>query len=124
MHQRHNRTVTINKAKLIAKIKANKEAHVEEYKEAVKAYITEANKQLEKAKKELDNGSLSIHIQLTTPINRAEEYDKVIEMFNWEVKDEIELSQHEFNEYVHDDNDMSRNAKFANSYYSLGGGGR
>jgi hypothetical protein len=117
MHQRFNRTVTINKAKLVEKIKENKEVHIKDYNEAVEAYKLEALKQLEKAKTELDNGSLSIRIQLTTPVNRAEEYDKVIEMFNWEVKEEIELTQHEFNEYVHDDNDSSRNAKMMNSMY-------
>lgn len=115
---RHNRTVKISKAKLIEKIKENKLNHIKEYEEAVVAYVEEANKQLIKAKAELDNGSLKIQIHLTTPINRSEEYDKVIEMFEWEVQDEIELTQSEFNEYVHDDNDSSRNAKVANSFYS------
>lgn len=115
---RHNRTVTISKAKLIQKIKDNKEAHIKEYNEGVIAYREEANKQLEKLKTELDGGSLTIKLQLTTPINCASEYDKVIEMFDWEVKEEIELSQDEFNEYVHDENDKARTAKFANSFYS------
>ena len=118
MHARHNRTITIKKDKLIAKIKENKEAHIQEYNEAVAAYKVEATSQLLKAKENLDNGKLDIAIHLTTPINRSEDYDKVIEMFNWEEKDEIELTQHEFNDYVHDDNDSSRSAKFANSFYS------
>lgn len=117
MHMRHNRTVKISKSKLIEKIKENKIEHIKDYQEAVKAYIEEANKQLLKAKSELDNGSFTIGIRLTTPVNREEEYDKVIEMFNWEVQDEIELTQSEFNEYVHDDNDSSRSAKLANSSY-------
>ncbi len=115
---RHNRTVKISKAKLIEKIQENKIAHIKEYEEAVNDYKIEANKQLLKAKEELDNGSLKIHIQLTTPINRAEEYDKVIEMFQWEVDSEISLTQSEFNEYVHDDNDSARMAKMSNSFYS------
>ncbi len=118
MHMRHNRTITIKKKDLIEKIKENKTAHIKEYEEAVVTYKEEANKQLLEAKKELDNGSLRIGITLTTPINKSEEYDKIIEMFNWEVKDEIELTQSEFNEYVHDDNEFSRQAKFANSFYS------
>jgi CRISPR/Cas system-associated endonuclease Cas3-HD len=115
---RHNRNVKISKAKLIEKIKENKINHVKEYEEAIVAYVEEANKQLLKAKSELDNGSLKIVIHLTTPINRSDEYDKVVEMFVWEVQEEIELTQLEFNEYVHDDNDQSRNAKIANKYYS------
>ncbi len=117
MHQRHNRTVTIQKGKLITTIKANKANHIKEYKEAVIAYRIEAAKQLDVQKKRLADGELNIHINLTTPVNRAEEYDKVIEMFTWEVNAKIELTQSEFNEYVHDENDSSRSAKFANSFY-------
>ena len=115
---KHNRTVTIKKEKLIEKIKENKEAHIKEFNEAVDAYRLEAAKQLGEADANLKAGKLDISIRLTTPINRSSEYDKVVEMFTWEVKEEIELTQAEFNEYVHDDNDSSRSAKFANSFYS------
>lgn len=115
---RHNRTITINKTKLITKISENKLVHIEEYKQAVEDYINEANKQLTKAKSELDNGSLKINITLTIPINRSGEYDKLIEMFNWELEENILLTQEEFNEYVHDDNDSARMAKMSNSFYS------
>lgn len=118
MHREHNRDVKISKEKLIAKIKENKENHIKEYEEAVKEYVIEANKQLKKAKLQLKKGDLNIGLRLTVPINRASEYDKVIEMFNWEVKDEVELSQQEFNDYVHDDNDSARLAKMSNSFYS------
>lgn len=117
MHQRHNRSMVINKIKLIEKIKENKEQHIKDYKEAVDAYRVEANKQLLAAKESLDAGRLDIHLQLTTPINRTQEYDRVVEMFEWEIAENIELTQIEFNDYVHDDNDSSRNAKFANSFY-------
>ena len=115
---RHNRMVTISKAKLIEKIEENKQLHIAEYNLAVITYREEAKKQLLKAESELDLGSLKIEIRLTSPVNRSDEYDKVIEMFKWELKDEIELTQSEFNEYVNDENDSSKNAKFANSYYS------
>ncbi len=120
MHMRHNRVIAIKKADLIAKITENKEKHIKEFEEAKEAYVIEANKQIEKAKKELDGGSFEIFIKLTTPVNRAEEYDKVIGMFTWEVKEEIELTQSEFNDYIYDDNDSSRAAKFSNSFYSSG----
>lgn len=118
MHNHHNRTMKISKASLIKKIQENKEAHLNEYNEAVEAYKKEAAKQLKQAVKDLKNGSLKIKLNLVTPVNRVEEYDKVIEMFNWEVENEIELSQREFNEYVHDDNESSKAAKLMNSTYS------
>ncbi len=118
MHMRHNRMVTINKEQLIAKIIENKAAHIVEFEEAKKAYVVEAHRLLEGAKKRVDEGKMDIMVRLTTPVNRSEEYDKVVEMFKWEVKDEVELTQSEFNEYVHDDNDSARSAKLANSSYS------
>jgi hypothetical protein len=118
MHQRHNRKIVVDKEKLIAIIKTNKENHIKEYNEAVEAYRTEANRQLGVLKSKLDEGALNIQLKLTTPINREEEYDKVIEMFNWEVLATVELTQDEFNDYVHDDNDQARNAKFSNMFYS------
>jgi len=107
----------VDKKSLIEKIQENKQAHIKDYNEAVDAYYKKAAEQIQKASKDLKNGSLKISINLVTPINREEEYDKIIEMFNWEINDEIELTQREFNEYVHDDNDSSRQAKFLNSSY-------
>lgn len=118
MHMRHNRIVNINKKDLIDKILQNKEAHILEFEEAKKAYVIEAHRLLEGAKKRVDEGKMDILVRLTTPVNRADEYDKVIEMFKWEVNEEVQLTQSEFNEYVHDDNDSARTAKLANSSYS------
>src|SRR5258708_541726 len=118
MYNSHNRIICIDKEKLIAKIKKNKETHIKEYNEAVDAYRLEAAKQLEDQKNKLAEGSLTIHIQLTTPINRSEEYDKIVEMFTWELAASVDLTQAEFNEYVHDDNDQSRAAKYSNSFYA------
>jgi len=120
MHSKHNRTVSIKKEQLIDRIQTNREAHINEYEEAVKAYREEAQRQLKEASKKLKNGDLNISLKLVTPLNRADEYDKVIEMFNWEVNDIVELDQDEFNSYVHDDNDRARSAKILNSTYSNG----
>ena len=117
MHTNHNRTIKISKSKLIEKISENKEAHIKDFNEAVIAYKVEAQKQLEIAQKELNDGSLKIKLNLVTPVNRAEEYDKVIEMFKWEIDDEIQITQREFNEYVHDDTEDAKMSRMLNSTY-------
>jgi hypothetical protein len=117
MQNRHSRTIKISKSKLIETIRKNRDEHIKDYNEAVEAYKKEATKQLEECKKQLDEGSLKIKLQLVTPVNRSEEYDKVIEMFEWEIADEVELTQGEFNDYVHDENNDSIQAKFLNSTY-------
>lgn len=117
MHNHHNREISIEKNKLIEKIKENREIHINEYNEAVIAYKKEAKIQLEQLSTDLDKGKLNLKLNLITPINRSSEYDKVIEMFEWEISDIVKLSQKEFNEYIHDDTSDSIQAKMLNSTY-------
>lgn len=115
---RHNRTVKVKKNDLIDKIKTNQTKHVEEFNKAVTSYKLEALEQLAKLKDDIEKGEMGIKLSLVVPINRTSEYDKVIEMFKWDVNDEVELTQSEFNEYVHDDNDSARQASVSNSFYA------
>ena len=114
-----NRTITVTKSQLIEQLKANKANHIKEYKEAVIAYKEEALLQLASQIKKVEEGSLQAALSLVTPINNAVEYDKVIQMFEWEINDNVELEQSEFNEFVLDEFDFARDAKFANTMYSL-----
>jgi hypothetical protein len=118
---RHNpnaRTMKVDKAQLIAKIKDNKAKHIEEYKQAVEDYKAEAEKQLKAQSEALAKGSLEIRIQLVTPVNQEAEYDKLVTMFEWDVDNQVELSQGEFNEYVLDETAFAVQAKMLNSTYS------
>jgi len=115
----HDRTIKIDKQSLIEKLTENKTAHIEEYKKAVEDFKVEAARQIKEATKNLKEDNFKkVSLQLIVPVDRTEEYDKVIKMFEWEVEDQVELTQSEFNEYVHDDNEQARSAKFSNSYYS------
>lgn len=48
-------------------------------------------------------------------MNKADEYDKIIKMFEMEVEEIVELEQEEFNAYVFDELEFSRSAKMSNS---------
>jgi len=113
------RTIKVNKVKLIEQIKTNKENHIIEYDKAVIAYKEEALRQLNEQIKKVEEGSLAAKLNLVTPVNNAENYDKIIQMFEWEVEDVVELEQNEFNEYVQDETEFAVQAKFSNSMYSL-----
>ncbi len=117
MRRNGSRTITVNKAELIEKIKENKAAHVVAYDKAVKAYKVVAIKQLNEQIKEVNEGGLKARLNLTTPVNNVENYDKIIDMFVWEQEDKVELSQDEFNEYVQDETEVSRHAKMSNTMY-------
>ncbi len=115
--QYDTRTILVNKQELIKKIKENKAKHIIEFEKAVEAYRAEAGKQLATLSEELKIGKIGIKLNLTTPENKSEEYDKLIEMFNWEVKDEVELQQGEFNEYILDESSFARQARLSNAFY-------
>lgn len=117
MRRNGNRTITVNKEQLINKIKENKAAHIEAYKKAVVAYKAEALKQINEQLESVNSGSLNAKLELVTPVNNEANYDKIIEMFNWEVNAEIELSQQEFNEYVQDETEFARHAMMSNAMY-------
>jgi len=113
-----NRTILLKKKELIEKIKENKEVHVKEYKDAVVAYKKEAEHQLMTEVARVQEGALDAKLDLVTPVNNADNYDKILQMFEWDVRDEVELSQNEFLEYVQDETEFAVAAKYSNTYYS------
>lgn len=117
MRRTGSRTVKVNKAKLIAKIKENKEAHIIAYAKAVEAYKKEALKQLAELTKKAEAGDTSLRLSLTTPIDNVKSYDKILDIFEWEIDEEVELEQKEFNEYVQDETESARHAMMSNSMY-------
>jgi len=112
-----NRTVHVKKADLIKTIKENKENHIKEYDKAVMAYKEEALRQLADLTNKVEKGALDIKLKLIKPIDNRDNYDKIVQMFEWEVNDIVELQQDEFKEYVQDETNESIEAKFSNSAY-------
>lgn len=117
MMRNGSRMIKVDKLKLIEKIKENKENHIVEYDKAVKAFKIEALKQLEKLKKMAEKGDMKIELKLTTPVDNQKNYDKILEMFTWEIADEVELEQNEFTEYVQDETHFAISAKLSNQAY-------
>ena len=87
MRRNGNRIIKVKKAELIAKILENKAQHIESYGKAVIAYKKEALKQLADITKKVEAGDMKVRLNLTTPVDNSENYDKIIEMFKWEVED-------------------------------------
>jgi len=115
-----NRIIEVNKAQLIEKIKENKAAHIEAYNKAVIAYKEEAIKQLSELTKKAQDGELKLHLNLVSPINNSDNYDKIIQMFEWDVNMVVKLEQKEFIEYVQDEMEFAKIAKLSNAAYMVG----
>ena len=114
-----DREIFLNKKKLIEKLEENKKKHIEEYKQAVIDFKEEATKQLTEQLKQVGDGSLRVKIELISPVNRETDYDKIISMFDWEINDDVKLSQDEFNQYVLDDNGRQKRRNSCSRYNEL-----
>ena len=60
---------------------------------------------------------MTVRLSLTTPVDNRKNYDKIIDMFDWDVNEEVELEQSEFNEYIQDETEFARHALMSNSMY-------
>lgn len=112
-----SRSICVDKAELIAKVKENKKNHILEYGKAVILYKDEALKQLAAQINRVKEGELNAKLDLITPVNNAENYDSIIEMFEWEVQEQVVLEQSEFKEYVQDKTDFAVTARMSNMMY-------
>ncbi len=112
--------IELPRKKLISKIQKNKEVHIKAFREAVKAYKIEVAKQLRslaKLNKSDGNDSLDIELDLVKPIDNRKHYNKLIQRYEWEINEDVILSHNEFNEYVLDENHVSEQANFSNTFY-------
>jgi hypothetical protein len=118
MRQIGNRVITVKKSELISQIVSNKETHQDEYQEAIIAYKIEGIKQLNAQLEAVNNGSVTANLTLVTPIDNSANYDKIITMFIMEIAEQVELTQSEFNEYIHDEAQFAMSARVSNHTYS------
>jgi hypothetical protein len=112
-------TVEVDKMKLVQTLEKNKADHVKEFEEAWDAYaeklVANLTAMLDAAKSG-DVAEVQLHINLTKPENHEADYDRAIEMLEWEVHNTVELQEHEFANLVQDNWGWAR--IFAESYHS------
>ena len=129
-----DRAIKVNKKDLIVKVKANKKAHIKQYKDAVKSYealaVGDLNKYLEditaKVKAEIaaiEKDGTKVRTRLVRtdiPVDNTEKYEDIISIFEWDVEDEVVLTQPEFLQYVNDKTPWAVEASVSNLSVSDG----
>lgn len=139
----NERTTVVQTSRLLETLKANRAAHVKEYKEAVEGYLDEARgrleeefvnaqRQLEKAfertKHELEMFDPTkasdtiifckgISFTLTAPRNYVDAYDQAIQMMEWETREQVELNATEFRCFVMNKWDWMEEFKMSTTNY-------
>lgn len=147
------RTVTVDRQKLIETLKSNREKHSNSFREAISGYKHLAMERLvklrERAKANVDDNfddikikierfnpneeSLlsdtvtlvnSMNFHLEVPQNHTKSYDVAIQMAEWEVNPTVELTQSQFQCFVLDDWDWKKKFESLSKSYSVAAGKR
>lgn len=97
-------TVQMLKGSLLAQVKENRDNHRAEFEKALKGFQITAIEVLEKNLELARKGQRQrVFVHLDVPEDHTKDYDRIIGMLQNEVRDTVELTQHEFAQYVQDD---------------------
>lgn len=96
--------VKVKKGDLLEKLKANRQKHEQEYKEALQGFQETVVESLTTKAVELKAKPPKEDVQvfLQAPQEYLEQYDQAIAMLEWSTQDEVELNGQEFAQYVLD----------------------
>lgn len=111
--------ITVNKAKLIETMKANREKHHEIVVEAQEGFrqkvIERLDELLELAR---DGRKINLHIGLAMPEDHTDEYDTVIGMLELDLDDTVLLDMSQYRQWVQDQWGWQRSFTTSNAVYS------
>lgn len=117
--------VKVKKAELVTTMKANRQAHKEEfdaasvkYREAVAAKLDAAPVRFREGVRLHEITSELSHMPV--PQDHTHEYDRAIRMMEMDIIDTVELTEEQFNQYVLDEWTWSGGTKAAHSAYLVG----
>lgn len=93
--------IRVVKSELLEKIQSNRDSHREQFLEAQTKYRERVIETLDRRLQDARDGrKIDTRINLPEPVDYTEDYDTAIEMLRWEVGDEIEIGEADFQRYV------------------------
>ena len=98
------RTVMVRKDELVGVLKKNRQQHGEVFEKAYGKFMQAVELELEHRLRRIRRGKVvDLAIRLPEPRNMEDSYDRALQMLSMETRDEIELSEQEFQQFVQDD---------------------
>jgi hypothetical protein len=115
------KNITVTKTGLIAKLGENRSKHVNEYEAARIGWHQKMLDALTTATAEFDRTEetkdLNFAYRFPKPESHVDEYDRALEMLDWETENLITLSEQDFRHFVQDDWDWTQSHRFSSSQY-------
>lgn len=112
-------SIKVKKSELLEKLKVNRDAHKDIFDRACEGYRKMAIDLLEQMLSEAKAGKvIRRKVELQEPINQTKDYNRAIAMLEMAQDDIIELSEHDFAQYVLDDWSWKDQFTTTNSRYT------
>lgn len=113
------RTVRVKKTELLESLRKNRASHRELFLKAQEGFKVKVIEELERRLADARRGiRIKMAVELPEPVDQTNEYDKAIRMMEMEVRDEVELTDDEFSNYVLDQWRWSSQVLGLNSMYT------
>lgn len=112
--------IKVKKETVLEVLKKNLDSHKRDYEEALLGWIEKCKVDLQKILDEFNSDKARetrIEIHLPKPISYAKEYQKAIKMVEYEVRDEVEISSHDFEKFFLDEWDWKNSFLSSTSFY-------
>ncbi len=111
--------IKMNKGVLLGILKENMQKHEEEYEKAKQAYCAEMILEMQNKIAAYEKGEIvSLGVDLPTPKEYLENYNRVISMLSHDVHNEVELDEQQYANYVLDDWAWKLDFMHTNAFYS------
>lgn len=95
--------VRVPKDKLLTQLQENRDAHRSLFEEAMEGYKVESIKILEDHIDRIKgNEPKKVAVSLPLPEDHTDDYNRVIQMVEWSMDDEVWLTGYEFDQYIRD----------------------
>ena len=112
---------TIDKTKLIATLKANRERHVKQFEDADRGYRQLVVIKLRELSERIETGDqvcLGVRLDAEGPESHAEDYERAIQMCEMSMEQSVELDEHDFETLVLDKWTWSKAFSSSSASYS------
>ena len=111
--------IRVKKAELLEILKTNRDKHRAIFEEAIQGFRVAAIAALETEIFRIKQNKLErVSLSVPAPSDHTRDYDRIIQMLEMDMDDEVILGEQAFQYYVQDDWDWKRDFLCANSSYS------
>ena len=131
---RMDRTVKVNRDKLLERLKSNRELHKSEFEKSFTAYRSKVARLMLGDSRVLETAATKVqdlardlplpevifrHLHVPRPQDHAIDYDRAIDRIEWEEDGVVEITEGDFNCYVRNEWDWQK--RFRDTYRSVTG---